>query len=51
MAVRLAPQRVRAAHQSFHHLVAKAEWHNEAVLDVVRERILSAVERHGPIRY
>jgi SRSO17 transposase len=51
MAARLAPQRVRAAHQSLHHLVAKAEWRDEAVLDVVRERVLPAIERHGPIRY
>jgi SRSO17 transposase len=51
MAARLAPQRVRAAHQSLHHLVAKAAWRDEAVLDVVRERVLPAIERHGPIRY
>ena len=51
MAVRLAPQRVRAAHQSLHHLVAKAEWRDAAVLAVVRERALPAIERHGPIRH
>ena len=50
MAARLAPQRVRAAHRSLHHLVAKAAWPDEAVLDVVRERVLPAIERHGPIR-
>lgn len=50
MAARLAPQRVRAAHQSLHHLVAKAEWRDDAVLDLVRERVLPAIERHGPIR-
>src|SRR5688500_5297777 len=51
LAARLAPQRVRAAHQSLHHLVAVAEWRDEAVLDVVRERVLPAIERHGPVRH
>jgi SRSO17 transposase len=51
MAARLAPRRVRATHQSLHHLVAKAEWRDEAVLDAVRERVLPVIERHGPIRY
>jgi SRSO17 transposase len=51
LAARLAPQRVRAAHQSLHHLVAKAEWRDEAVLQVVREQVPPAIERHGPIRH
>src|SRR5918997_3960144 len=51
LAARMAPQRVPAAHQSLHHLVAKAAWRDEAVLDVVRERVLPPIERHGPIRY
>jgi SRSO17 transposase len=51
LAARLAPQRVRAAHQSLHHLVAKADWSDEAVLQVVREQVLPAIERHGPIRH
>ena len=51
MAARLAPQRVPAAHQSLHHLVAKAAWRDAAVLDVVRERVLPAIGRHGPIGY
>ncbi len=50
LAARMAPQRVRAAHQALHHLVAKAAWRDEAVLDVVRERVLPAIARHGPIR-
>ena len=50
MAARIAPQRVQAAHQSLHHFVAKAEWSNEAVLDVVRARVLPAMERHGPLQ-
>ena len=51
LAARLAPQRVPAAHQSLHHLVARADWSDEAVLQVVRAQGLPAVERHGPIRY
>ena len=51
MAARLAPTRVQATHQSLHHVVAKAEWNDEAVLAAVRERVLPAIERHGRIRY
>ena len=49
MAARLEPSRVQAAHQSLPHLVAKADWSDEAVLDVVRAYALPAIERHGPI--
>jgi len=51
MAARLAPERVQAAHQSLHHVVAKAEWDDAAVLRAVRQRVLPAIERHGPVRY
>jgi SRSO17 transposase len=51
MAARLEPTRVQAAHQSLHHVVAQAEWNDEAVLAAVRERVLPAIERQGPIRY
>src|SRR5919205_584811 len=51
MAARLAPDRVQATHQSLHHLVAKADWSDQAVLDVVRAHVLPAIERHGPIQY
>ena len=51
MAARIAPTRVQAAHQSLHHVVAKAEWDDAAVLRAVRERVLPAIERHGPVRY
>src|SRR5918912_3433016 len=49
--VRRGPDRVQAMHQSLHHLVAKADWSDEAVLDAVRAHVLPAIERHGPIRY
>ena len=42
MAARVVPARVRATHQSLHHLVAKADWSDAAVL--------AAIERHGAIR-
>lgn len=51
MAARLAPERVQAAHQSLHHLIAKADWSDAAVLGVVRETVLPAIERHGPIAF
>jgi SRSO17 transposase len=51
MAARIAPARVQAAHQSLHHLVAQAEWDDAALLRAVREQVLPAIERHGPVRY
>jgi SRSO17 transposase len=51
MAARIAPDRVQAQHQSMHHVVAKAAWDDAALLRAVRERVLPAIERHGPVRY
>ncbi len=50
MAARVEPGRVQAAHQSLHHLIAKADWSDTAVLAVVRARVLPAIEQHGPIQ-
>jgi SRSO17 transposase len=50
MAARIHPAGGRAAHQSLHHFVVKADWSNEAVLTAVRARVLSVIERRGPIR-
>lgn len=50
MAARLEPNRVQAAHQSLHHLVAHAEWSDETLLASVREQVLPVLERHGAIR-
>ena len=47
IAARVAPAQVRATHQSLHHLVASADWSDEAVLSVVRQQVLPAMERHG----
>jgi SRSO17 transposase len=49
MAARLEPARVQATHQSLHHLVAKADWSDEAMLATVRSQVLPAIERHGAI--
>jgi SRSO17 transposase len=46
MAVRVAPAEVQAKHQSLHHLVAKADCSDEAVLRVARQQVLPAIERH-----
>src|SRR3954465_2844900 len=51
MAARIEPDRVQAKHQSMHHVVAKAEWDAAALLRAVREQVLPAIERHGPVRY
>ena len=51
MAARMEPARVQAKHQSMHHVVAKAEWDDAAVLGAVRRCVLPAIERHGPIAY
>jgi SRSO17 transposase len=51
MAARLAPERVQAAHQSLHHVVAQAEWDDAALLRAVREQALPVIERHGPVRH
>jgi SRSO17 transposase len=51
MAARIAPGRVQAEHQSMHHVVAKAEWDDAALLRAVRDQALPAIEEHGPVRY
>src|SRR3712207_5911178 len=50
MAARVAPERVQAAHQSLHHLVAKAPWSDEALLARVRDTVLPAMTAVSPIR-
>ncbi|MBK3663828.1 IS701 family transposase [Bradyrhizobium diazoefficiens] len=49
MAARTAPGRTAAQHQSLLHLVANAAWSDEAVLAKVREMVLPAIEKSGPI--
>lgn len=49
MAARLHSGRVHAARQLLPPLVAKAAWHDEAVLGEVRRRVLPAVGQRWPI--
>jgi SRSO17 transposase len=49
MAALTAPERVAAQHQSLLHFVGQSAWSDEAVLSKVRELVLPAIERHGPI--
>ncbi|OLG97762.1 transposase, partial [Xanthomonas oryzae] len=37
MAARVHPQNVRSAHQSMHHLVADADWSDQALLAAVED--------------
>ena len=49
MAARTAPARTAAQHQSLLHFVGVAPWSDEKVLSKVRELVLPAIEKHGPI--
>jgi len=49
MAAVTAPGEVSAQHQKLLHFVANAPWCDERVLAKVREFVLPAIERHGPI--
>jgi SRSO17 transposase len=49
MAAITAPARVSAQHQSLLHFIGEGGWSDEQVLTRVRELVLPALERHGPI--
>jgi SRSO17 transposase len=49
MAARLSPHKVQAMRQSLHHLVARAPWSDEAVLNQVRQQVLPAMQKHGSV--
>lgn len=49
MAARLDPGRVQPMRQSLHHLVAKAPWRDEALLEQVRNKVLPAMQKYGPV--
>lgn len=49
MAARTAPARTSAQHQSLLHFVGVATWSDEQVLAKVREMVLPAIEKDGPI--
>src|ERR1700681_1338863 len=49
MAAGTAPARAAAQHQSLLHFIGIGEWSDERVLTKVREIVLPALTRHGPI--
>ncbi len=49
MAARLNPHNVQATRQSLHHLVAKAPWSDQILLDYVLQQVLPAMQKHGPV--
>jgi SRSO17 transposase len=49
MAARLAPDNVQPMRQSLHHLVAKAPWSDETILEEVRKQVLPAMQKQGPV--
>src|ERR671913_721734 len=49
MATMTAPARAAAQHQSLLHFVGQAPWSDAAVLTKVRDLVLPAIERTGPI--
>ena len=49
MAAVTAPARTAAQHQSLLHFVGEGAWSDEHVLAKVREMVLPAIERQGPI--
>jgi SRSO17 transposase len=49
MAARLDHASVEPMRQSLHHLVAKAGWSDEALLEQVRNQVLPAMKKEGPV--
>src|SRR3954454_12841149 len=49
MAGRLDPAQMTSLHQAPHNFVATAAWRDDTMLAAVREQVLPALTRHGPI--
>lgn len=49
IAARIEPHRLQATHQSLHHMVAKADWSDQAVLAAVRSQVLPRIIQAGAI--
>ncbi len=49
MAALLDSENVQAMRQSLHHLVAKAPWSDEVLLEQVRNHVLPAMQKQGPV--
>jgi SRSO17 transposase len=49
MAARLNPANVQPMRQCLHHLVAKAPWSDEGMLEQVRQQVLPVMQKQGPV--
>jgi SRSO17 transposase len=49
MAARLDPGNTQPMRQSLHHLVAKAPWSDEVLLQQVRNQVLPTMRKQGPV--
>ena len=49
MAARLAPERVQSMHESLHHFVAQSPWSDADLLRQVRNYVLPAMQKIGPV--
>ena len=49
MAARLDPDNIQPTRQSLHHLVAKAPWSDEVLLEQVRGYVLPTMQKQGPV--
>ena len=49
MAARLDGENIQSMRQSLHHLVAKAPWQDGVLLEQVRNYVLPAMQKHGPV--
>ena len=49
MAARLDPANIQPMRQSLHHLVAKAPWSDEVLLEQVRNYVLPTMQKQGPV--
>jgi SRSO17 transposase len=49
MAARLDPENIQPMRQSLHHLVAKAPWSDEVLLEQVRNYVIPTMQKQGPV--
>ena len=49
MAARLDPENIQPMRQSLHHLVAKAPWSDEVLLEQVRNHVAPTMQKQGPV--
>lgn len=49
MAARLAPDHVQGMHESLHHFVAQSPWSDADMLRQVRDYVLPAMRKRGPV--